>query len=453
MLRSLALVSLVSSSLVGFGCSNDNSPVVKPPVVVGQDMADTGTGGNGGGGGSGGGADMAMPASVDMGPALPDLAGLPAPDHSPTQHPPLPTMTAFSGSSTIKAPEIWTVVWKGDEALGDKVNTFNTWMLGSDYWKTGMKDYGVGAGTAKGKLVINSMPPPTITDTQLQSLVTANVGKTAGWPTKTANTIISFVLDPATSVTQNGQAASCVQFDGYHSLTSGKVPYLVNAYCLDASMNPDWNNLTVTMSHEAGEAAGDWDLNHNRVVDSVTNAPYIGGGELGDLCLSLNASIAADATNTYLVQRLWSNSVAVANNSDPCLPMDTGTQWFGAGLYSGGTDQSVIQITRDSSGKGSAQVKIEPFAFDPNYGPMGFYVIGSLLPTGVKLTPDIAIRTDAQGNKMGSVMYGNPGSTTNVTVNVDSTYVADGQPITFLIIARDELKAHYNIWWGTLIVN
>ena len=27
------------------------------------------------------------------------------------------------------------------------------WMLGSDYWKTGMKDYGVGAGTAKGKLV------------------------------------------------------------------------------------------------------------------------------------------------------------------------------------------------------------------------------------------------------------------------------------------------------------
>ena len=68
-------------------------------------MADDGTGGNGGTGGTGGGGggtsgdnDMATAGGAqDMGPTLPDLAGLPAPDHSPTQHPPLPTMTKFSG--------------------------------------------------------------------------------------------------------------------------------------------------------------------------------------------------------------------------------------------------------------------------------------------------------------------------------------------------------------------
>ncbi|MGZ7087527.1 MAG: hypothetical protein ACXVIH_14460, partial [Ilumatobacteraceae bacterium] len=405
-----------------------------------------GTGGNGGGGGTAGGPDMSMTASMDMGPALPDLAGLPPADHDPKQHPPLPTMSSASGASTIKAPEIWTVVWKGDEALGDKVNTFNTWMLASDYWKNGMKDYGVGAGTAKGKLVLGTTPPATLTDAQLQSLITTNMGKN-GWPTKTANTIISFVLDPATSVTQGGQPASCVQFDGYHSLTSGKVPYLVNAYCNDpTTMMPDWNNLTVTMSHEAGEAAGDWDLQHNRVVDSSTGAPYLGGGEVGDLCLSLNSSIAADATNTYMVQRLWSNSIAIANNADPCIPVDANTMWFGAGLYSGNSDQSVINVTLDASGKGSAQFKIEPFAFDPSFGPVGFYVVGSLLPAGITLTPDIAVRT-VNGMRVGAVAYGNPGSTTNLTVNVAPPYTADGNPITFLIIARNVTKTHYNIWW------
>lgn len=82
---------------------------------------------------------------------------------------------------------------------------------------------------------------------------------------------------------------------------------------------------------------------------------------------------------------------------------------------------------------------------------MGFYVAGSLLPAGVTLTPDIAVRT-VNGTRMGSVAYGVPGSTTNVTVNVAPPYTIDGQPITFLIIARNLTKTHYNIWWGTLVI-
>src|SRR5947209_15279158 len=42
-------------------------------------------------------------------------------------------VTNFMGP-VLNAPEVWTVVWQGDEALGDKVQKFMSWMLQSDYW-------------------------------------------------------------------------------------------------------------------------------------------------------------------------------------------------------------------------------------------------------------------------------------------------------------------------------
>ena len=457
MLRSLALVSL-AASLVSMGCSNNNNGNdMKPGIIAGGDMAVGGTGGNGG-------PDLSMPTSSgDMsGPMIPDLAGLPAPDHDPTQHPPLPRMTnpATPGVNTITAPEVWTVVWNGDKAtIGKQVNDFVTWMMTSDYFKNGVKEYGVGAGVAKGVIELAAAPPATITQADLDALVDNNVGK-GNWPAASANLVISLVLDPKTVVVQPGLPGqpdtplSCAVFDGYHSVSqTAKVPYLVNAYCNNPqTMAPDFDNLTVTISHETAEAVTDFDLNSSRAVDPVTGMPYLGGGEDGDLCISLNTKIMADATHTYQVQRIYSDAAAALNNVNPCVPDDT-APFFGAGLY--GTDAanpSVIQIPRTAS-KGSVTVKIEPFSYDPNFGAVGFYVVGSLLPAGVTLSPDIAVRTK-NGMKMGSVAYGNPGSTTMLTVSVDSTFPAAqvGHPQTFLIIARNVTKTRYNIWWGTLVV-
>ncbi len=459
MLRSLALISLASGSLVWLGCSNDDTMIHYPPVLTG-DMADTGTGGNGGTGGTGGGGgggsgtdDMGANAQ-DMAPVLPDLAGLPAPTNPPTTHPPLMQESSYSKSSTITAPEIYTVVWSGDAALGAQVNDFNTWMLASSYWKTGMADYGVGAGSAKGVIVLSAMPPATLTDGNLQDIITAGIGSGSGWPASVdANTIISFVLDSKTSNTSNG--GSCVAYDGYHSLTMSGVPYLVNAYCLDENNNPDWNNLTVTMSHEAAEAASDWDLAHNSVVakSGNTKIPMLGGGEIGDMCLSLNATLQGDGSNMYQVQRLYSQTVAVANNDEPCLPADPGTQWFGAGWVMSASSPESITITRNSQSKtGSAKVNIETWEMDPSFGPIGFYVVGSLLPTGVTMTPNININVDAQGNQTGAVAYANAGGVTPVTINVASTYLAVGLQITLLLISRNETKTHYQIWWGSLLI-
>jgi hypothetical protein len=464
MLRSLTLLSL-SASLVSVGCSNnDNGSNNHPPVVL-MDMS-TGTGGNGGsggtgggggggtGGGGGGGTDMA---GADMAPGLPDLGGIPTQDHDPTLHPPMQTMTSVSTNTTIKAPEVWTVVWKGDKAtIGDQVNKFQTWMMASDYWKNGMAEWGVTGGSAKGVLELPTAAPTTISQTQLVSLIDNNMGKN-GWPTKNANTIMSLVTNPNTTVTANGQPAGCVQFDGYHAISPGGVPYLVNVYCKDAAGNPDFKNLTVTISHEVGEATADYDLQHNRVVNSSTGAPFLGGGENGDMCLSVNADIKAPDGTVYSVQRLYSNKNALLSGSaDPCAdPFNPKLPYFGAGLWSGDTtDQSLISIQR-VGGKGSAKIKIEPFAYDANFGPVGFSVAGSLLPAGMTLTPDIARRRDPNNpnNILGQRAWGNPGSTINVTVSVDNTFTATNQPITFLILARNYDASLTNVWWGTVIVN
>ena len=460
MLRSLALVTLSFSSLVWLGCSNDSNG--NKPVVV-ADMAD-GTGGNGGAGGGGGGtggADMTMVGDM-AGPALPDLAGLPAPDHDPTLHPAPPRLNAgtggvANGNSTIPAPEVWTAVFAGDEAtVGADAQKFTDWMLGSTYWTTAMGEYGVHAGTAKGVLTISGAKPTSIDQTQIDALIDSNMGKN-GWPTANANTIISLVTDPDISITAFGQPAGCVQFDGYHSIsTSGGVPYLVNAYCKDSAGAPDFANLTVTISHEAAEAASDWNLSVNAAYFPGTKTKIIGGGETGDNCIAMNASVKSPAGDTYSVQKIFSDAAAAAGNKwfcpDPNAPNDP---FWGTALYSGGTNDNAVSIAR-TAGKGSATVKFEPFSYDPNFGAMSFYVVGSLLPAGVTLTPDIARRADPNnpGGVLGMRAYGLPGSTTMVTINVDSTFPAAsvGKVNPILIIAQTPDRAKLSIWWASLTV-
>jgi hypothetical protein len=461
MLRSLALITLSLSSVVWFGCSNNDSPTPpKPPVVVGDDMATDGTGGNGGtggtggggGGGSGGQADMAMSSSGgDMSPGLPDLAGLPAPDHDPTQHPtPIRLIQPVGTNSTIKNPEIWTVVWKGDkDTIGAQVNKFTQWMLTSDYWKN-TAEYGVGMGVAKGVIELDDAPPAQIDMSTINSLVDQNPG--GKFPTANANTIFSFVTNPNTKVMQGAQQAGCVAFDGYHQLALNGAPFLVNVYCPDAMGNPDWNNLTVTVSHEAVEAATDWDLNHNRAYYPGTTTVATGGGETGDLCIAQNEMIPSGTGDTYNVQRVFSDAAAAKGNVWYCpWTVNPTRPWFGAGLYSGGTNDAVIKITR-TAGKGTANIKIEPFAYG-DVGPIGFYVVGSWLPTkGVTLVPDIARRSDGNGGVLGTRIWGNAGSTTMVQVNVDSTLAATdvGKVWPFLVIAHNQDKSQISAWWASL---
>src|SRR6185312_7555386 len=82
-----------------------------------------------------------------MMPPPPDMA------RAPLDHPPLWRLTHGTGAVQA-APEIWTVVWQGDEAIGADTADFVDWMLHSDYWTGSLGEYGIGAGVSKGLVVI-----------------------------------------------------------------------------------------------------------------------------------------------------------------------------------------------------------------------------------------------------------------------------------------------------------
>src|SRR5581483_3337311 len=86
----------------------------------------------------GGGAPGANTSSSTPAPAT---ASSPQP-RDPTAHPPLFHLDAHGGP-VLAAMELYTVVWKGDDALGAKVDAFHAAMLGSQYWTSRLGEYGV----------------------------------------------------------------------------------------------------------------------------------------------------------------------------------------------------------------------------------------------------------------------------------------------------------------------
>ena len=451
------ILTCFTAATMALGCKNESSS-----NPMDQDMAQSagGNGGMGGGGGGGGGGDMASGGAGDMG-SLPDLSGLPAPDHDPKQHAPEPTMNMYQTASTFKAPVIYTVAWTGmtqtnGKDTGAVMQAFTDDMLKSDYWFNGVKEYGVGKGHAANLITLPDQVPAAIADTDLQSLVNNNLGK-PGWPAKNdPNAIVQFIIDPKTTVS-NGMAQGCREFGGYHSnsggIFGGGTAYVVSVYCYKSgTTTPDFDNLTVAASHEAAETASDYTLRINRLVDGQ-GFPFLGGGEDGDLCLQLNSK-QTWASGTYLVQRLFSNAIAMANNDDPCLPSDG--PWFGASFDSGDAAKPGELTVTLTAGAGQGTFKILPFAYDAAVGPIAFYVPASLIPAGVTFEPDFAVgKTMAGTPAPGQVIWANPGSTVNMTVKIDPSYqkpIGFGQPtaIQLVIVARNQDKSRLNLWWADI---
>src|SRR2546421_334429 len=83
---------------------------------------------------SNGGSTMPPPADMARGPM----------DHPAQWH------IRYGGGPLQPAPEVYTVVWQGSEALGAQLADFVDWMLQSDYWKKSLAEYTIGAGKGKG---------------------------------------------------------------------------------------------------------------------------------------------------------------------------------------------------------------------------------------------------------------------------------------------------------------
>jgi hypothetical protein len=245
--------------------------------------------------------------------APPDMA------RAAMDHPPLWRMNKGTGGVQAAA-EVWTVVWPGDEAIGADVADFVDWMLHSDYWKTSLMEYGVGAGTGKGLIVLPSAAPSPLGDAQVQQLVSQLVS--SGQVTASDNAHVLFV-PPATTTVTDSSLTGCSDFTGYHWHTGGAsgVAYSINLRCTGEAGEPI-DQLTDTISHEVAEAATDPEPRSGYVDASP------GGQEVGDLCefgLDVPIDVPPDATHPtarrYWLQRLYSDARAAMGTIEPCLPL------------------------------------------------------------------------------------------------------------------------------------
>lgn len=357
------------------------------------------------------------PAMVGSGGAPPSQMQ-PAPSQmtaprDPKAHPPLFHLDT-QGGPVLAAMELWTVVWKGDEKLGAKVDAFHGVMLASDYWTSRLGEYGVGKGSAKGVIVIDEAAPATLDDSAIPGLIARH-----NFPAANANTVFAFVVPASTLVTNQGENG-CAQFGGYHYETPAGVPYLVDLQC-DASLDA----LTVVASHEATETATD--PHPGSKPGWVTR----GAGEIADVCIGSPATLTT-ATDAYAVTRLYSNAVAATDGADdPCGPTPPDRPFFDVAMV-----PSQLAVTTDAHGAGTTTLALEPFAYGP-VGPMKWQLL-------------VNLGLDAPGIHV-SPMSGS--STAGATVPLQVSVTADAQPgqypFSVLVTAKSGWESQ---WFGTLTI-
>ena len=286
--------------------------------------------------------------SKPMMPAPPDMA------RGATEHPALWRLNRGTGPVQAAA-EVWTVAWPGDEAIGAQVVDFLDWMLHSDYWKSSLGEYGVGAGLSKGLIVMPTAAPALLGDAELAQIATQLVA--SGQITRNDNTHVLFIPPPTTAVTNAG-SSGCTDFLGYHSHTGAAtgVAYSINVRCKGAAGEPI-DQLSDTISHEVAEAATDPEPRSGYVDISPA------GQEVGDLCefgLDVPIDVPPDATHPtarrYWLQRLYSDMRAANGTIEPCLPLAWDHPYWNVAL-----DPAVVTAAPGSSA--GVDARLDVFAY------------------------------------------------------------------------------------------
>jgi hypothetical protein len=233
---------------------------------------------------------------------------------------PAQLLVTNQGGTALSRMEVWTVVWNGDEAVGDSVNTFNDAFLTSAYWTETLGEYGVGAGVAKGVIRLGVAPPPTVVDQSFDDVIQSLGGMTATngavFDAPNDQTVIGFVLPKSTRESVG---------TSYHIETSSQVissagnaiyvPYIVLEQ-IHVGFVSDFAYLTWSQSHELGETATDPLPDFD---PGWYNLDVFVEGEIADLCNNIPAKESLGGT-IYTLNRFYSGKLAAARTGDPCLP-------------------------------------------------------------------------------------------------------------------------------------
>src|SRR5581483_3380435 len=302
----------------------------------------------------------------------------------------------------------------------------------SDYWTQSLGEYGVGPGKSMGLVVMPTAAPKTIDDQEFTPLI-AKLISGGTLPHPNSNTVFAFIVPTTTQSTLNGQTG-CASYGGYHSETNDNtnVPYEVNLQCTGFGSGSAFDQLTDVISHEGAEVATD---PHPGSRPGWLNDSMPLGGEVGDLCVGLDAQFTAtfdeaDAgtlTESYVVTRLYSQQAAAAGTSDPCVPAPK-RPYFNVGV-----EPADWQVTHDPSMTVTAFAKIEPYAF----GDVGIikWQLEQQPGSGVKITP-------SSGQAMA-------GDTIPLQVTVSPTARQRTLPIA---IYAQSAKGGTNQWFSTITI-
>jgi len=106
-----------------------------------------------------------------------------------------------AGGAVLASPKVVPVFFASeDSAAKAEIESFLAALAPSSYWTAITQEYGVGALTIAPSVVTAETLPATMTDTELQTMITSHAGGTGGWPANDANTIYAMFLPDRKSV-------------------------------------------------------------------------------------------------------------------------------------------------------------------------------------------------------------------------------------------------------------
>jgi hypothetical protein len=252
-------------------------------------------------------------------------AAPPPPPFVTAQHPPLPQIVS-KGGPVLSAPKLIAFTFANDP-LQAQIDDFMSKVGASSYWKTVMKDYGVGPAT--GKVVHVPQPAPaSVDDNQNDNQIEAFIRQHIGAPDPEA---LYTVFYPQTTTINAMNGTMCQEYGGYHTWSpSYGFAYAVVPRCKGFLYGKsDIDEVTYTATHEFAEAATDPITGTQEAFSRPDDLAWylVSGGEVGDMCTYLEQPSLKPSDFPFEVARIWSNSSAKAG-TDPCLPSAASGPYF-----------------------------------------------------------------------------------------------------------------------------
>ncbi len=283
-----------------FACTTviDDVPGTNPDGDGGttDDGATTDDGGTGG--------DAQGDAGVDAGPFV------------QASHPAYPQVPHV-GSGILSGMKLVTITAPGDPNAATYAS-FGNALVGSKWFTSIAKDYGLGVATSAGTFAGASLSGvPSLSAGQMENYIqNAITGNAAAAPDGHHMYIV--YLPPGTGESND---PSCMQYGGYHQQYGGSGDgWGFVQHCTNPPGLTQLQWMTTAASHEIIEAATDtgqgWAFQANPPDPSETVWATL-LSEVGDLCVGTEI-----IEGLYTYQRVWMNSLA-ASAADPCGPAST----------------------------------------------------------------------------------------------------------------------------------